>query len=227
MEQNTPAAMPVIDSGKQSNGKGLKIATAIASVVAVCGIGFGVYGMIQSSQKDSQISDLKVQIKEDDGTITTIETPEIETNTSDGTTVTITDTVVDGYKNFADNLAKNYAATVFGYYYHWTGSDNVKRTVAARVENSHLTITDIDGGSVVIAEADGIISAYFVEIGNGGVPYIYLVKKDGSVARIDISENGSRTIENLDGYEKIVSIFGGGDLYAHLIDINGNVYKNS
>ncbi len=227
MEQNTPAAMPVIDSGKQSNGKGLKIATAIASVVAVCGIGFGVYGMIQSSQKDSQISDLKVQIKEDDGTITTIETPEIETNTSGGTTVTITDTVVDGYKDFADNLAKNYAATVFGYYYHWTGSDNVKRTVAARVENSHLTITDIDGGSVVIAEADGIISAYFVEIGNGGVPYIYLVKKDGSVARIDISENGSRTIENLDGYEKIVSIFGGGDLYAHLIDINGNVYKNS
>ncbi|MBR5939070.1 hypothetical protein IKZ77_00775 [Candidatus Saccharibacteria bacterium] len=227
MEQNTPAAMPVMDSSKQSNGKGLKIATAIASVVAVCGIGFGVYGMIQGSQKDNQISDLKVQIKEDDGTITTIETPEIETNTSDGTTVTITDTFVDGYKNFADNLAKNYAATVFGYYYHWTGSDNVKRTVAARVENSHLTITDIDGGSVVIAEADGIISAYFVEIGNGGVPYIYLVKKDGSVARIDISENGSRTIENLDGYEKIVSIFGGGDLYAHLIDINGNVYKNS
>ena len=225
MEQNTPAAMPVMDSSKQSNGKGLKIATAIASVVAVCGIGFGVYGMIQGSQKDNQISDLKVQIKEDDGTITTIETPEIETNTSDGTTVTITDTFVDGYKNFADNLAKNYAATVFGYYYHWTGSDNVKRTVAARVENSHLTITDIDGGSVVIAEADGIISAYFVEIGNGGVPYIYLVKKDGSVARIDISENG--TIENLDGYEKIVSIFGGGDLYAHLIDINGNVYKNS
>lgn len=92
MEQNTPAAIPVMDNGKQSNGKGLKIATAIASIVAVCGIGFGVYGMIQSSQKDSQISDLKVQIKEDDGTITTIETPEIETNTNNGTTVTITDT---------------------------------------------------------------------------------------------------------------------------------------
>ena len=91
MEQNTSAAMPTMDSGKQSNGKGLKIATAIACVVAVCGVGFGVYGMIQSSQKDSQISDLKVQIKEDDGTITTIETPEIETTTDNGTTVTITD----------------------------------------------------------------------------------------------------------------------------------------
>ncbi len=93
MEQNTAAAMPVIDSGNQKSGNGLKIATVIASVVAVCGIGFGIYGMVQSSQKDSQISDLKVQIREDDGTITTIETPEIETMTNDGTTVTITDTV--------------------------------------------------------------------------------------------------------------------------------------
>ena len=226
MQQSIDAKTPAVDN-QQKSGNGLKIATAIACVVAVCGIGFGIYGMMQSSQKDGQISDLKVQIKEADGTITTIETPEIETNTNDGTTVTIADTVVDGYRSFADNLAKNYAVTVFGYYNHWTGSDNVKRTVAARIENSHLTITDIDGGSVVIAEADGIISAYYVEIGNGGVPYMYLIKKDGSVARIDISENGTRTIEDLDGYGKIVSIFGGSDLRAHLIDINGNVYKNS
>ena len=94
MEQNAAATMPAMDSGKQNDGKGWKIATAIASVVAVCGIGFGVYGMMQSSQKDNQISDLKVQIKEDDGTVTTIETPEIETTTNDGTTVTITDNVV-------------------------------------------------------------------------------------------------------------------------------------
>ena len=96
MEQNadTGAQMtPVIDN-KQKSGNGLKIATAIACVVAVCGIGFGVYGMMQSSQKDSQISDLKVQIKENDGTITTIETPEIETTTDNGTTITIVDSPV-------------------------------------------------------------------------------------------------------------------------------------
>ena len=95
MEQNadTGAPMtPVIDN-KQKSGNGLKITTVIACVVAVCGIGFGVYGMMQSSQKDDQISDLKVQIKEADGTITTIEAPEIETTTNDGTTVTINDTV--------------------------------------------------------------------------------------------------------------------------------------
>lgn len=96
MEQNANTGAPVepIAENKQKSGNGLKIATAIACIAAVCGIGFGVYGMVQSTQKDSQISDLKVQIKEGDGTITTIETPEIETTTNNETTVTITDDVI-------------------------------------------------------------------------------------------------------------------------------------
>ena len=96
MEQSAEAGAPMVPvvENKQKSGNGLKIATAIACVVAVCGIGFGVYGMMQSSQKESQISDLRVQIKEEDGTITTIETPEIETTTNDGTTVIITDDVI-------------------------------------------------------------------------------------------------------------------------------------
>ena len=207
------------ENNKQNSGNGLKIATAIACIVGVCGIGFGIYGVMQVANRDSQISELKTQIKNSEDKIATLEASRSEPVGGDNTTI------ADSYRIFSDNLANNYAATVFGYYY--TGSDNVKRTVAARIENSHLTITDIDNESTVIVEADGMISAYFVEVGNGGVPYIYLIKKDGSVARIDISENGARTIENLDGYEKIVSIFGGGDLFAHLIDINGNVYKNS
>lgn len=94
MEQDTTGVAPVVDGSDKKSGNGLKIATVIASVIAVCGIGFGIYGMVQSSQKDSQISDLKVQIKEDDGTITTIETPEIETTTNSETTVIITDDVI-------------------------------------------------------------------------------------------------------------------------------------
>lgn len=86
-----------VTNGMMSGGAGKKNTGLIAGMVvcailAVGGIGFGVYGMLRSSEKDSQISDLKVQIKEADGTITTIETPEIETTTNDGTTVTITDT---------------------------------------------------------------------------------------------------------------------------------------
>ena len=96
MEQNadTGASIaPVVDN-KQKSGNVLKIVTAIACIVAVCGIGFGVHGIVQSTQKDGQISDLKVQIKEDDGTITTIKTPEIENTPNGGTTITITDSTM-------------------------------------------------------------------------------------------------------------------------------------
>lgn len=72
MEQSVETGAPmtsVIDNKQKKNG--LKIATTIACVVAVCGIGFGVYGMMQSSQKDNQISDLKIQLdsRTDDSTI--------------------------------------------------------------------------------------------------------------------------------------------------------------
>ncbi len=66
MEQNADAGVPVMPmvDDKKKGGNGLKIATVVACVVAVCGIGFGVYGMMQSAQKDGQISDLKQQIDE-------------------------------------------------------------------------------------------------------------------------------------------------------------------
>ena len=48
MEQNAEAGTPVVPvvENKQKSGNGLKIATVIACIVAVCGIGFGVYGMM-------------------------------------------------------------------------------------------------------------------------------------------------------------------------------------
>lgn len=49
MEQNNDTGAPmtsaVVDD-KKKNGNGLKITTAIACIVAVCGIGFGIYGMM-------------------------------------------------------------------------------------------------------------------------------------------------------------------------------------
>lgn len=70
MEQDITTTMPVIDSNKQKGGKGLKITTTISLIVAICGIGFGAYGMVRSLQKDSQIASLKTQLEkyEDTGT---------------------------------------------------------------------------------------------------------------------------------------------------------------
>lgn len=97
MEQNTKAGEPMapaVDS-KQKSGNGLKNATAIACVVAVCSIGFGVYGMMKSSQKDSQISDLKIQMIDNDGSTTVIETDKIKVNEGSNT-ITISDSISTG-----------------------------------------------------------------------------------------------------------------------------------
>ena len=80
MEQSTETGvptMPVVEN-KQKGGNGLKIATAIACAMAICGIGFGVYGMTQSSQKDKLIADLEDRITEKDKIIASMDTKEKE-----------------------------------------------------------------------------------------------------------------------------------------------------
>ena len=66
MEQNADTGVPVapMAENKQQNGKWLKIVTAIACVVAVCGIGFGIFGIIQNTSSNTEIENLKNQIAE-------------------------------------------------------------------------------------------------------------------------------------------------------------------
>ncbi|MBR3172881.1 hypothetical protein IKF21_03185 [Candidatus Saccharibacteria bacterium] len=132
MEQNSDNGVPVAPmvENKQKSGNGLKIAAAIACIVAVCGIGFGIYGMIQSSQKDTQISDLKVEINDRSTKIEELETEvsdlnnKIEEVAIDTETITTTDTDVIGQVTGNDNsetaaillgaiLDKNDSRTVF------------------------------------------------------------------------------------------------------------------
>ena len=76
MEQNqTPgiSQSPVLKNSKQTGGVGLKITTAIAIVVAVCGIGFGVYGILGSEQKSQQIADIETELANKNQKITELE----------------------------------------------------------------------------------------------------------------------------------------------------------
>lgn len=52
MEQDTNTNAPG-DAAIKHNAKGLKIVTAVAFIAAVCGIGFGIYGMIKPSNAPS------------------------------------------------------------------------------------------------------------------------------------------------------------------------------
>ncbi|MBR3232959.1 hypothetical protein IKF74_01605 [Candidatus Saccharibacteria bacterium] len=74
----------------EKSGKGLKAGMAICAILALGGIGFGIYEMSQVKTAKQQIADLKIEVKKDDGSTTTIETDKIEVKEADKTVV-ITD----------------------------------------------------------------------------------------------------------------------------------------
>ncbi|MBQ6320713.1 hypothetical protein IJI17_00600 [Candidatus Saccharibacteria bacterium] len=105
MEQGAVAGGVMTPEVPKKN-TGLIVGMIACAVLAVGGVSFGIYEMSQVNQAKDQIADLKVEVKKDDGTTTTIETPEIKTTTEDGTTITIADTptkisggpyITDGY----------------------------------------------------------------------------------------------------------------------------------
>ena len=75
----------------------------------------------------------------------------------------------------------------------------------------------------MIYNGDGYVDAFYVQLGNGVVPYFYFIKNDGSIERMDISE-GKRTIEKVEGYSNIVFVGESGTLMARLVDIDGNSF---
>lgn len=204
--------------------KGLIIGLTICAITAIGGIAFGICEAINANNKSSEISDLQTQIIAKDETIAALSSETTTVPSDNPPTVT---EPASSYSAFADNLAKNVRGKFFsGYYYHYNGSENVQRFATAEVDdNNHLKVVDYDG-KTVIAEADDIISVYFVRLGNGGVPYFYIINKNGKIARINISEyDRTNTVESSNEYSNIVSIFNTGDLYVWVIDIDGNLYK--
>lgn len=88
MEQSASMMTTPSDKPGKTAGKGLKIAVAITSVVAVCGIGLGAYGMVQNLQKDEQIAELKTQIENSDASDTETIATENESATKKETSST-------------------------------------------------------------------------------------------------------------------------------------------
>lgn len=93
MEQNAHTGVPVapMAENKQKSGNGLKIATTIACLVAACGIGFGVYSIMQGSQKDNQIAELNSEITQLKQSIEELENTIEDTKINDKTNMIIDD----------------------------------------------------------------------------------------------------------------------------------------
>lgn len=98
MEQNANAGTPVgpIVENKQKNGNGLKIATVIACVIAVCGIGFSIFQIMENNTLKTEISSLKEQLNQ------------ITEKVQSGSTTIVSDSISDTGTNNASSSAKKY-----------------------------------------------------------------------------------------------------------------------
>ncbi len=204
MEQNADTGVPVapIAENKQKSGNGLKIATAIACVVAVCGIGFGVYGMIQSAQKDGQISNLKAQIKKDDGTITAIETPEIDNEAKDGPTSVVNgdskDYIYVGEWNFKIKKPENWRDLVQKYVYHNDyphAVDTFEIIENESVATSHAMISTGNGN----CKNDEWTDCVEIKLGEKSILDVRVPKSDSG----SVSEDFRKWVTNSDNYSRI------------------------
>ena len=87
MNQDAGMNMDMGMQGANKKQNGMKYGMAALAVLALAGIGFGIYGMTQVKSAKQQISDMKIEIKNTDGTTTTLETDKIEVKEADKTVV--------------------------------------------------------------------------------------------------------------------------------------------
>ncbi len=71
------------------------ICVLISGIIAIAGLCFGIYAMTKPAET-ANTDNLKVQVKNADGTTTTLKTDKIEKTNDNGTTITITDSA-EGY----------------------------------------------------------------------------------------------------------------------------------
>ena len=219
MEQNADTGVPVapMAENKQKSGNGLKIATAIACIMAVCGIGFGVYGIMQSSQKDKQVSDLKAQI-----------------SNAVASTDNIEQSVNNSFELFSNSIDGDMSFYLSGYQEPVGEVDYG----SVHIDDEHNMKIIVEQTKTTLLEEEEVALAYYIRQAsyeqdgeikrfNGYMPYVYYVKDDGSVYRIRVDSNSSDP-EKINNRKDIVYIFPSSnpDSPVTMVDINGNVFQD-
>ena len=164
MEQNTDAGAPVmpISDNKQKSENGLKIVTVIACIVAVCGIGFGVYSFIENSNKSQEISRLKIEMdnlksgeEENTDAVNVFQNPIIKSEALNGST-----------------LLEEFVVKTDEEHHLYIGVKNGKID-SCYVDNARCEITSLDGNIYKV-----------IEFGRGldsSITYIGFIMEDGTI----------------------------------------------
>lgn len=229
VESSKPGS-DVVFQRKSKKSHGMLYGMILLAILAAGGIGFGVWAMMDGNsrvqKKDEQISQLQSQLVEKN-----------EVVVGDDVGVEICDDAncdtVDRWDMYTRNLAQQ-SIFVPGTFSYYDSSEN--KTVdlvmpAVKDVNGHLTVTrkgygypDINEGNVL--ELDGVLSVYFVHVGNDSADtYYYIIMLDGGVNRMKISADSNGQLEKVGDYTKITTVLHDDGIGVVLVDIDGNIYK--
>ncbi|MBQ1528244.1 hypothetical protein IIZ77_01180 [Candidatus Saccharibacteria bacterium] len=229
MNQNTNMDMNMDTGAAKKQGKGMMFGMIACTILAIGGIGFGIYEMSQVKTAKQQIADLKIEVKKDDGSTTTIETDQIEVKEADKTVV-ITDSAVDaasfGFK--ADNLigGAEYAIPSIP-----SGETTIMHTMAVMSPNDNAPYGFYTlkangqleahkswlGGMNELVDITSKFPAKVVnlavgQIGNGGSSWLIVLLEDGTVATLVDGELGGTGLDGdvnlVEGANDIVMVYG-------------------
>jgi len=214
-------------SPKDKSGKGLKISIIICAILAAGGLGFGIYEMLQVESVKQQLSDLKIEVKNTDGSTTTIETDKIEVK-DDDKTVVITDASTTNLGFEANNFAGGAEYTIsFGMP---EPEPHTLTHVAAVMSPStdavypfytlkangqleaHKGWFKMDESVDITAKFSSKVSDLAVgQVGNGGASWLIALLEDNTIATLpepEIRKQFSETATLVVGAEKIAKVYG-------------------
>ncbi len=205
-------------AGAGKTGKGMMVGMIACAVLAVGGIGFGDYEMTQAHSAKQQISDLKVEIKNTDGSTTTLETDKIEVK-EDTKTVTITDTAAIGLQGFDPSKALNWTGdaeqlnnvhfahqTMAGY--GTIGSDGKSIVFSSIARNLYPELPNANSNPTISSLGGKIVDFYVGGFGQGtGYETLFMILEDGSVEYVPLYyaiKNNDYAAHKADGVSGVV-----------------------
>ena len=200
IEQNLTSPTPITNANNQKSDKGLKIVVAIACVLAVCGVAFGIFELLQNSKKDSQISDLKAKVEN-------IQTPAQEIP---GTNLEPISGEPASNLSFKNSIILSEGANVFSVQFvsdnHYTNRRSIRISISDGAISSCTVVEPSASGSGTVSAGDCQVSGLSGKIsmvskmGSTQMtwPYIAFLLEDGSVEYIsatDLTDNFSATVK--------------------------------
>ena len=187
MEQNIDTGAPIIPvlEDKQKSNNVLKVATVVACIVAICGIGFGVYGMMQSAQKDNQISDLKVHIGSNEEKNVSDANDGSQTATTVGHEARSQNPIIPATTSEGD-LVQTYTITKKFHIYDYETGKNYSLGLSLRggsIVDCELSSTEsvLQHECSVLGISGKIYKTDYLAHGQAGNPLIVFIMQDGTV----------------------------------------------